>query len=123
MTAHPDLADLLEQWRRLTASESDAIRACNWDALLTAQANKHDLQQEIDRACSSLGASGTAESKRIRLTASRLLEDEHENQQALAEQRHAAGRAYHQSQNSLRQLHELNRAYGQHSMNSWQSYS
>src|SRR5437867_13337761 len=102
------IQDVLEQWRKFTTDEAQAIRCAQWQTLLTSQEAKRGLREQIDAACRKLekAGSGGAEWEAVRRTARALLEQERRNERALAEQKRAAECTSRQSENALRQLHQ-----------------
>jgi hypothetical protein len=128
---------LLEEWQKLTQAESDAIASGQWQALLGAQQAKQSLREQIDELLREAPSPANSHPSSVNNQTvgrkspiagapnhliSRLLEQERANQQALAEKRRLAHHAFAQSENSLRHLRQLNRAYGEQVGNQWQSY-
>jgi hypothetical protein len=61
MSAPADMEPLLQQWRRMTKAETEAIRASAWPKLREIQSNKALLKASLNQAMAKLRAQQSSE--------------------------------------------------------------
>jgi len=129
--SHPDLtqarAALLghyEEWRSLSLSEGEAIRAGQWTQVEQLQARKRQLQEFV---AAGLGELPLAERDRLRaefrLLVEELLALEARNREDLTRQREQLATRQRQTDQIALRLRQLRQSYGLASVTAWQSYS
>ena len=121
------LSQLLEQWRRLTLAETNAITTSGWEALKTLQEEKLLLQPLIERVESMLFPAASEpeseEKKRLREDVQDLLRLEQDNRKLLANFIADADAQLKRSNKIIQSLRFVQRAYGDRSRSFWHSYS
>ena len=129
MSAQQELRRAYEQWRALTESEGQAIRAAQWSQVAVCQAEKRLLQTQIKAAGTELQRELSATTNRVAierefdLIVDELLVREIENSKFLAGQRQQAEQQESQLYQACRQLRQIHQAYGTERHALWHSYS
>ena len=135
MSAVPDagvasLLGLLDDWRRLTLAEKEAIDSLDWDTLRDLQKQKAQLQPQIARGEAEVFGPGSAatpkraaEKRRLRECVEELAKLEKKNGDSLAILIAADKQRLENAGQSLRSLRVVQRAYAKASQSFWHSYS
>jgi hypothetical protein len=126
MSARQDIAGLLEQWRRLTAEESEAIQIGAWTQLKSIQAAKSDLQPLLNCAMDKWAEENTGAPSTdhpFRAEVNDLIALEAGNGQLLAAKMHNVQEARSSLEQAGRRLRRVHASYGQKRDAAWHSYS
>ena len=135
MSAAPDagvahLFELLEDWRRLTLAEKEAITSLDWETLRDLQEKKLSIQPRIAEGeaavfgpKSSTTARRGTEKKRLREYVEALAKLEKQNADLLAKLIASDKQRIENAGQSLRSLRVVQRAYAKAAESFWHSYS
>ena len=126
MSARQDITDLLEQWRRLTEAEGEAIRTGAWLSVKELQAAKAELQRDMNSAMEKWKREnpGAAPAKHpFRREVDRLISLEMRNSELLAAQHERVQRERASSDRALLTLRRVQRSYAQKPETGWDCYS
>jgi len=126
MSARQDITNLLEQWRRLTEAEGEAIRTGAWPSVKELQAAKAELQQEMNSAMQKWkreNPGATPAKHPFRREVDRLISLEMRNSAMLAAQRERVQRERASSDRELLTLRKVQRSYTQKPETGWDCYS
>jgi len=131
MSAREELSALYDQWRKLTACETEAIRHSAWEQLEAHQSAKASLQpllarqeENLDRELSAPFSERDAIERHFRAVVDELIRLEVLNGELLAAQRQNAEVQKSALERTSRNLRHLHRSYGPGADNAhWQSYS
>lgn len=125
MNPSDELAALYQQWRRLTESEGQAIRAAIWPQVDQCQAAKLALQPRISEVSSVLDPA--VHEQRFRPVVEELMQLERRNRELLQAQRQIAQMQKDELDHAGRNLRQLHRSYvpadAPHRGAHWQSWS
>ncbi len=122
MTPSDELSALYRQWRRLTESESQAIRANAWAQVEAVQSAKARLQPRIAEVSAALEP--VAHEQRFYPVVEELIQLEQGNRELIQAQRQIAQLQKEQLDQSSRNLRQLHRSYAPTIARAhWQSYS
>ena len=125
MNPPDELAALYQQWRRLTESEGQGIRAANWPQVEQCQAAKLALQPRITEVSSGLDP--IFHEQRFRPLIEELMQLERHNRELLQAQRQIAQQQQDELNHAGRNLRQLHRSYvpadAPHRGAHWQSWS
>ena len=120
------MAGLLEQWRRLTEAEGEAIRTGAWPSVKELQGAKVGLQRDINAAMEKWKREnpGAAPWKHpFRREVDRLISLEVRNSELLAQQQQRLQLEKASSERSLLTLRKVQSSYAQKPETGWNSYS
>jgi hypothetical protein len=130
MSAHHELLALFDQWRHLTESEGEAIRAATWATVSKCQDAKFKLQARIvlttELLQAELAAAGLGQGeydRQFRGIVAELIALEARNSEWLSDQRKRAEQANHELAQTSRNLRQVHRAYAPARQPNWHSYS
>ena len=130
MDATADITRALTEWRRLTDLEGEAILADNWHGVAEHQAQKAQLQSEIQRALALLRAAQSDQAHsspgmeaKFDSLVSELKALERRNGDLIAAKRQGRQAESERLTLTLHDLHGVRRAYGSNRDPQWQSYS
>lgn len=135
MSAAPEIGvaqlfKLLEDWRRLTLAEGEAIGSLDWDALRGLQSKKQSLQLRLTEGeeavfgpKSPASSKRTEDKKRLRQYVEELAKLEKENADLLARLIASNKQQAENSGQALRSLRVVQRAYAKTAESFWHSYS
>ena len=125
MNALDELAALYQQWRRLTESEGQAMRAVAWPQVEQCQAAKLALQPRISEVSSGLDP--ILHEQRFRPVVEELMQLERRNRELLQTQRQIAQMQKDELDHAGRNLRQLHQSYvpadAPHRRAQWQSWS
>ncbi|HET7624941.1 MAG TPA: hypothetical protein VFM25_06705 [Verrucomicrobiae bacterium] len=121
MNARGQIAELLDEWSRLTQAESDAIQSASWPDLQKIQIAKSNLQPQITGAMQT----GLREqnARQFRVEFEKLIALESRNQELLAGQVEKARLAKTSLQKASQNLRRVHHAYARKPEAAWHSYS
>jgi hypothetical protein len=126
MSARQDITNLLEQWRRLTEAEGEAIRTGAWPSVKELQGAKAGLQRDINAAMEKWKREnpGAAPWKHpFRREVDRLISLEVRNSELLAQQQQRLQLEKASSDRALLTLRRVQGSYAQKPETGWNSYS
>lgn len=125
-----ELLELLEEWRALTHSESEAITGSDWELLQKIQTKKGFLQEQIASSERKLfqrdsrsEQRNSTEKARLKEVTAQLLKMEEENRRSLASLMEQADQQLKASDKTVRSLRGVQSAYGTQHPSFWQAYS
>jgi hypothetical protein len=118
MSAHADIAALLEQWRLLSLSEGGAIRTAAWSRVAEIQAAKKMLRGQLAEASST-----APDQNLFRAQIARLISMEERNAEFLAAQMRRARAEQETIDQAGRNLRKIQRSYARKRMSVWQCVS
>ena len=125
-----DLTRLLEEWRRLTESEGQAILGDNWNGVAECQARKARLQGEVTGVLQIMRAtisgpenSPPAPQSQFDSRVRELMGLENRNRDLLAARRAARQVESQRLTRATRDLQRVRGAYGMDRRPCWQAYS
>jgi hypothetical protein len=126
MGARHDIGSLLEQWRRLTEAEGEAIQATAWATLKEIHTVKVELQKDLTAAIQKWTKAhpDVASSKNpFQAEVSRLISLEARNGEYLAAQYQKAAQNRKMSERALSTLRKVKQSYVRKTETGWDSYS
>jgi hypothetical protein len=129
MSSEGHLIGLLEEWRRLTDLEGQAIRSENWEILAAQQEQKKQLRRTLDQAL-EMSARTPSDTSRVNLREEKLqamvsvlVALEKANLELLSSKSRNQQLEMDRANGTSFQLQGVRRAYGDAAASHWQSYS
>ena len=124
MNPEDELLALYEEWRIVTAAETDAIHAEAWTRVNQCQEAKQRLQVRILETTDRGQRQGTlADKLKLRKIVDHLAALEIQNKMGLARKQERVRQQQTDLETAERTLHRLHRAYAPGERTGWHSYS
>ena len=123
MNPEDDLLALYEEWRIVTAAETDAIHTEAWTRVNQCQETKQRLQDRILETTDRRQGQGTVDELELRKIVDHLAALEMQNKMTLARKQERVRQQQTDLETSERTLHRLHRAYAPGGRTGWHSYS
>ena len=125
MKAYDDLLIVCEEWRIVTAAETDAIHAEAWNRVAQCQETKQRLQVRIleSTAARLHGQGNPPDEPKVRTILNQLTAMELQNKMSLAHKQDRVQKQQAELEIAENNLHRLHRAYAPGERSGWHSYS
>lgn len=119
------IISFLNEWEKLTLQEAESIDQDLWDAVLSVQNTKKELQKKLDSELSLFKSKPESSSDywKIKQRIDRLVELEKQNKIKLENKMQRAVGEYGSMKTKMENLKKIRSAYGEANLPSWQAYT
>ena len=124
MSAHAELLELYQEWKRLTEVEAAAIRVSDWAEVRSCQEEKQELRPKIIRATEAAKKNPDAEfDAKIRECINELILLETRNSEGLGRRLEAVEREMSELDRTTTRLKQVHKSYTGTRSAAWDQYS